>query len=384
MLKTVVVFGTRPEAIKLAPVIKELEKYPDTFKTIVCVTAQHREMLDQVLNLFEIVPDYDLDIMQANQSLFDVTTRVLLGIKDVLEKEKPDLVLVQGDTTTTFATSLASFYLRIPIGHVEAGLRTHDKYQPFPEEINRRVTSHIVDLHFAPTKRAKENLLSEGINEDGIFVTGNTAIDALHMTIKKLEKEPAKIQELNSRFPFLYADSTKLLLVTGHRRENLGQGFENICYALKEIVENNPDVVVVYPVHLNPNVRKPVMKILGGIERISLVEPLEYDLFVALMHKSYLVLTDSGGIQEEAPGLAKPVLVLRDTTERPEGIEAGTARLVGTNMEKIIIEVNRLLHDESEYLKMARVVNPYGAGKASKKIIETLKQRRFSDINGGL
>ncbi len=397
-IKVLFAFGTRPEAIKLAPVIRELRSHSGKFTVIVCVTAQHRQMLDQVLNLFDIKPDYDLNIMKNNQSLFDVTTKGLLGIKKVLEKEKPDILLVQGDTTTTFVASLSAFYLKIPIGHVEAGLRTNDKYQPFPEEINRRLTTHIADLHFAPTEKAKQNLLSEGISENKIFVTGNTVIDALLYILEK-QKSARYKDYLERCFLNNYGinfDGQQIILVTGHRRENFGEGFENICYALKEIAEKNEDVIIIYPVHLNPNVQKPVYQILGSNSipksrdkshatgqansrnsknprNIYLIDPLDYEAFVYLMSKSYLILTDSGGIQEEAPSLGKPVLVMRSLTERPEAVDAGTVKIVGTDQSKIIQETKLLLDNHKEYEKMARAINPYGDGKAAKRIVDILE-----------
>jgi len=351
----------------LAPVIKELERRNDVFMSKVCVTAQHREMLDPFLQLFEIKPDWDLNIMQPNQSLFDVTAKALMKLKEVLEEEKPDLVLVQGDTTTTFTAALAAYYLKIKVGHVEAGLRTLDKYNPFPEELNRRLVGHIADLHFAPTKRAKDNLLSEGIPESSIFVTGNTVVDALFMILAQTKSEDYLPRAL-------FHPDCKLILVTAHRRESFGEGIANICLALREIVERASDVEIVYPVHLNPNVRKPVYRMLGGVERIRLIEPLDYISFVHLMKASYLILTDSGGIQEEAPSLGKPVLILRNTTERPEAVEAGAAKLVGTNPQRIVEETLRLLQDPLEYSKMANVPNPFGDGKASLRIVDILER----------
>jgi len=364
--KILTIFGTRPEAIKLAPVIKELERRNDVFVSKVCVTAQHREMLDPFLQLFGINPDWDLNIMQPNQSLFDVTAKALVKLKEVLEKEKPDLVLVQGDTTTTFTAALAAYYLKIKVGHVEAGLRTLDKYNPFPEELNRRLVGHIADLHFAPTKRAKENLLSEGIPESSIFVTGNTVVDALFMILARTTSEDYLPKALSQ-------PDRKLILVTAHRRESFGEGIANICLALKEIVKRVPDVEIVYPVHLNPNVREPVYRMLGGVERVHLIEPLDYIPFVHLMKASYLILTDSGGIQEEAPSLGKPVLVLRNITERPEAVEAGAAKLVGTDPQRIVVETLRLLQDPSEYSKMANVPNPFGDGRAALRIADILE-----------
>jgi len=369
-MKTISVFGTRPEAIKMAPVIKRIKAHPGKFQSVVCVTAQHREMLDQVLSLFEIRPDHDLNIMQAEQDLFDVTCNVLQRLKPVLEKEKPDIVLVQGDTTTTFAASLAAFYSNIPIGHVEAGLRTRNKYAPFPEEINRKVTSCIADLHFAPTEGAKQNLLSEGVTEETIHVTGNTVIDALLEIVERIKTNSGLEQSLAEQFPFLDS-SRKLILVTGHRRENFGKGFERICHALKKLGERN-DVQVVYPVHLNPNVQKPVNRILGDCPRIHLVKPLGYLPFVYLMNRSYIIITDSGGIQEEAPSMGKPVLMMRDITERPEAVEAGTVKLVGTDADLIVREAENLLNNQTTYEKMARAHNPYGDGKAAERVVEAI------------
>jgi len=373
MKKILFVFGTRPEAIKMAPVIKEFRKYQNSFDVKVCVTAQHRQMLDQVLNLFEIVPDYDLNIMKPNQDLYDITANVLLSIKDILKRENPDLIFVQGDTTTTFAASLASFYQKVPVAHIEAGLRTYNIYSPFPEEINRQLTTRIAKYHFAPTNRARENLIREGINVDKIYITGNTVIDALLEVIEKIKNKEIKINNYN-------ITDRKYILITGHRRENFGKGFESICYALKEIAINNPDIDIVYPVHLNPNVQKPVFEILSNIPNVYLIEPLDYEPFVYIMDKSYIILTDSGGIQEEAPSLGKPVLVMRDTTERPEAVEAGTVRLVGTDKEKIVNEVEKLLYDKNEYEKMSKAVNPYGDGKASERVFEIL----LKEIENGL
>ena len=382
MKKILSIFGTRPEAIKMASVIKELKKHPDRFKSVVCVTAQHRHMLDQVLELFNIQPDYDLDLMQPGQDLFDITANVLHGLKPLLEKECPDLVLVHGDTTTTMAASLAAFYSKVPVGHVEAGLRTGNKRAPFPEEINRHVTGVIADIHFAPTETARRNLLREGVAEESIFVTGNTVIDALLMTVNKIKEENLNSQitgDLTKRFPLLDAvfsrlasRTSRLLLVTGHRRENFGEGFQSICAALKELTYRYSDVDIVYPVHLNPNVQNPVRSILNGHPRIHLVEPIDYLPFVYMMDQSYLIITDSGGIQEEAPSLAKPVLVMRETTERPEALEAGTVKLVGTITSRIVEEASRLLSDEGAYRAMSTGYNPYGNGKACAKIIEVL------------
>lgn len=374
-MKVLVVFGTRPEAIKMAPVVKELLKYPDKFKTIVCVTAQHRQMLDQVLHLFKIVPDHDLNLMQENQTLHDITSRGLLGITGVIEKVKPDMVIVQGDTTTTFVGSLAAFYAKIPVAHVEAGLRTHDKYHPFPEEINRRLTTQIADFHFAPTENSRQNLLREDIDEKKIFVTGNTVIDALFMINKKQSSLSAQKKWNNyfqENFNISFNNSKKHILVTGHRRENFGQGFKNICHALKEIAVFFEDVDVIYPVHLNPNVQRPVRDILNNIKNIFLIEPLDYEPFVYLMSKSYIILTDSGGIQEEAPSLGKPVLVMREVTERPEGIQAGCVALVGVDRTKIVEGVSRLLSDDKLYKQMSHAKNPYGDGKSAERIVNVL------------
>jgi UDP-N-acetylglucosamine 2-epimerase (non-hydrolysing) len=385
MKKILVIFGTRPEAIKMVPLIKALEKSPDQFRSRVCVTAQHREMLDQVLNLFQIKPDYDLDIMRPGQNLFDLTCNVLQGLKSVLEKDRPDFVLVHGDTTTTMAASLASFYSGIPVGHVEAGLRTHNKKAPFPEEVNRRVAGVVADIHFAPTETARNNLLREGVRPGSIFVTGNTVIDALLMTLGIIRSDnlaPEIVDNLIESFPSLsrvfrngqyHANDCRLIIVTGHRRENFGQGFENICQALKEISALHSDVQIVYPVHMNPQVQAPVQRILSGCTNIHLIDPLGYLPFVYLMHQSYLIITDSGGVQEEAPSLGKPVLVMRNTTERPEAVDAGTVKLVGTDYNQIVDHVSSLLGSRDAYEKMAQAVNPYGDGKACGRIIEALK-----------
>lgn len=371
--KILVIFGTRPEAIKMAPVVRELQKYPEQFDVSVCVTAQHRQMLDQVLKFFEILPEYDLDVMSEGQDLFEVTSRVILGLKAVLDQARPDLVLVHGDTTTTMISSLAAYYNRIPIGHVEAGLRTFNKYAPFPEEMNRRVSGALADLHFAPTALAKTNLLSENIPEDSIFITGNTVVDALFFTVGKIRDDESLQDKFEKQFSFLDADK-KIILVTGHRRENFGLGFENICHGIVEIAKFFSDVQIVYPVHLNPNVQEPVNDILGRSEcdNIHLIEPLDYRSFVYLMEKSYLILTDSGGIQEEAPSLGKPVLVMRDTTERPEAVEAGTVRLVGSDTQKIYEQIERLITDENEYQRMSKAHNPYGDGRAAERIVKIL------------
>lgn len=376
------VFGTRPEAIKMAPLVKEFQKYPEQFQTIVCVTGQHREMLDQVLHIFEIEPDYDLNIMKQGQDLYDVTARVLTGMRDVLKETRPDVVLVHGDTTTSTAAALAAFYQQIPVGHVEAGLRTHNVYSPWPEEMNRQITGRIATYHFAPTPLSRQNLLDEGIKEEAITVTGNTVIDALYMVVDRIKNDKTLDFGLNcSLIKAGYDvdrlnDGKKLVLITGHRRENFGDGFISMCQAIKTLSEKYPDVDFVYPMHLNPNVRKPIHEVFGedlsGLGNMFFIEPLEYLSFVYLMEKSTIVLTDSGGIQEEAPGLGKPVLVMRDTTERPEALEAGTVKLVGTNFEKIVREVSALLDDREYYDKMSKAVNPYGDGKACLRIIERL------------
>jgi UDP-N-acetylglucosamine 2-epimerase (non-hydrolysing) len=376
-----IVFGTRPEAIKMAPVIKKLRSKGSKLKVIVCVTAQHRKMLDQVLKLFDITPNYDLDIMKENQSLFDITLEGLRKLEDILRKEMPDIILVQGDTTTTFIASLAAYYLKIKIGHIEAGLRTKDKFNPFPEEINRRLTDCLADLYFVHTEGAKENLLKEGVDNKKIFVTGNTVIDALLMIIEK-QKNKTIQKELEQRFLHEYGisfDDREVILVTGHRRESFGKEFENICLGLKKIVQNNHNVQIVYPVHLNPNVQKPVKKILSNVRNVHLIEPLDYFTFGWLMNKAYLILTDSGGIQEEAPSLGKPVLVMRKITERTEGIEAGTSKVVGTDSERIYSETMKLLTDKRLYENMARAVNPYGDGKASERIVKIILKMRNYD-----
>jgi len=369
MLKVLSVFGTRPEAIKMAPVIKELEKHPETFQSLVCVTAQHRQMLDQVLNLFEIRPDFDLDIMKPGQDLFDVTCNVLQGLKGVLAQVQPDIVLVHGDTTTTMAATLAAYYCQVRVGHVEAGLRTHNKFAPFPEEINRRVTGAVADLHFAPTSAARQNLLAEGIAETDIFVTGNTVVDALLSVSGRISEDAALRSRFEAEFNFL-DPAKRLILVTGHRRENFGEGFENICKALAEIAATHDDVEILYPVHLNPNVQEPVRRILGGQRsNVHLIDPVDYLPFVYLMNRSYLIITDSGGVQEEAPSLGKPVLVMRDTTERPEAVHAGTVRLVGTDQKRIVAEAFSLLLNQSEYDAMSRAHNPYGDGNAAGRVV---------------
>lgn len=367
------VIGTRPEAIKLAPLIKELEKYPKEFELVTVTTAQHRRMLDQVLKLFKITPSYDLDIMENNQTLPGITARIIEKFDPIVKEEKPDWIFIQGDTTTTFISALIGFYYKIRIGHIEAGLRTYNKYRPFPEEISRRLTGVLTDFHFAPTQRAKSNLLSEGIPQENIFVTGNTVIDALLATLENLKKDKSRLQHLNSQFSFLNSKSTKLILVTAHRRENFGKPLQNICFALKEIVENNPDVEVIYPVHFNPHVQDPVNRILkDNNRRIHLTDPLDYESFVWLMDKSYLILTDSGGIQEEAPSLGKPVLVLREITERPETVKAGTAKVIGLDKDKIVRETQELLNNGFEYHRMSKAINPYGDGKAARRIVEII------------
>lgn len=379
MKKILLVFGTRPEAIKMAPLVKKLQEYPEQFQTIVCVTGQHREMLDQVLRLFDITPDFDLNIMKPNQDLYDITSRILLGMRDVLKEVKPDIVLVHGDTTTSMAASLAAFYQQIPVGHVEAGLRTGNIYSPWPEEMNRLITGRITTHHFSPTPLAKENLLKENVNEKQIIITGNTVIDALQMVVNKLSEDTELASEVANRICLMGYDTKRLngdkrmVLITGHRRENFGEGFLNICHAIKNLSAKYPDVDFVYPMHLNPNVRKPVLEILGeGAENVFLIEPLDYLPFVYMMQQSTLILTDSGGVQEEAPALGKPVLVMRDTTERPEAMEAGTVLLVGTNREKIEQGVSILLDDADTYRKMSEAVNPYGDGLACERMIEYL------------
>ncbi len=378
-MKVMVVFGTRPEAIKMAPLVKGLQARAGEIETVVCVTAQHREMLDQVLKLFDIVPEHDLNIMKPGQDLFDITSNILLGLKGVLQQEKPDLVLVHGDTTTTLATSLAAYYASIPVGHVEAGLRTGNKHSPFPEEMNRKLTGSIADIHFAPTAASRDNLLREGIAADAIHVTGNTVIDALLAVVEKLRNNAALKAELAQRFSFLNPER-RLILVTGHRRENFGEGFQNICEALADIAAEHDDVEILYPVHLNPNVRQPVKDILAarGLANVHLIEPVDYLPFLYLMDRSYIIVTDSGGIQEEAPSLGKPVLVMRDTTERPEAVEAGTVKLVGTSREAILLEARRLLLDSDAYATMSRAHNPYGDGKAVERIIEHIQNMRDS------
>ena len=383
MKKIMLVFGTRPEAIKMAPLVKEFQKHPDTFQTIVCVTGQHREMLDQVLNIFDIRPDFDLNIMKQGQDLYDVTARVLTGMRDVLREAQPDVVLVHGDTTTSTAAALAAFYQQIPVGHVEAGLRTHNILSPWPEEMNRQITGRIASYHFAPTALSRQNLLQENVDDDNITVTGNTVIDALYWVVDRIKNDrslDAELEEVLRHAGYdvnRLADGRPLVLITGHRRENFGDGFINMCTAIKQLTERYPNVDFVYPMHLNPNVRRPIHEVFGddlsNLGNMHFIEPLEYLSFVYLMEKSTIVLTDSGGIQEEAPGLGKPVLVMRDTTERPEALEAGTVKLVGTDREKIFNEVSTLLDDAAAYARMSQAVNPYGDGLACSRIVERLK-----------
>ena len=380
MKKILLVFGTRPEAIKMCPLVKEFQKYPEDFEMLVCVTGQHREMLDQVLEIFGVKPDYDLNIMKQGQDLYDVTARVLVGMREVLEEVKPDVVLVHGDTTTSMAAAMAAFYKQIPVGHVEAGLRTHNLYSPWPEEMNRQVTGRIATYDFAPTALSRQNLLDEGVPEERITVTGNTVIDALHWVVGNvLEKGYVPRDPSVASLP---QDDRKMVLITGHRRENFGEGFISMCSAIRDLAKKYPEVDFVYPMHLNPNVRKPIRQVFGemadqvghdGKRNLFFIEPLDYLDFVYLMSRSYIVLTDSGGIQEEAPGLGKPVLVMRDTTERPEALEAGTVRLVGTDYDRIVAEVSALLDDHGHYEKMSHAVNPYGDGHACSRIVEKLK-----------
>lgn len=375
------VFGTRPEAIKMAPLVKEFQKQSDRFETIVCVTGQHREMLDQVLTLFDINPDYDLNIMKQGQDLYDITSRILLGMRDVFSQIVPDLVLVHGDTTTSTSAALAAFYKQIPVGHIEAGLRTHNIYSPWPEEMNRRITGRITTYHFPPTPLSRQNLLDEGVNSANVLITGNTVIDALFQVVEKIKNETqlgaslkTEIKSLGYDTDRLKNEDRKLVLITGHRRENFGDGFINICKAIKTLNEKYPKVDFVYPMHLNPNVRKPIQEIFDGTNHPNLffIEPLDYLPFIYLMEKSFIVLTDSGGIQEEAPGLGKPVLVMRDTTERPEALEAGTVKLVGTDYGRIVSEVSLLIDDELHYEQMSKAVNPYGDGNACERIANFL------------
>jgi len=382
MKKVMLVFGTRPEAIKMAPLVKEFQMHPDQFQTLVCVTGQHREMLDQVLSIFAIEPDFDLNIMKQGQDLYDVTARVLLGLRDVFKEVHPDIVLVHGDTSTSTTAALAAFYQQIPVGHVEAGLRTYDVYSPWPEEMNRQITGRIATYHFAPTSLSRQNLLGEGVKEDRILITGNTVIDALYWVVNKikgnreLDAELEHVLKISGYDIHRLDNGKKLVLITGHRRENFGDGFISMCKAIKALTEKYPEVDFVYPMHLNPNVRKPIHEVFGDdlstLDNMFFIEPLEYLSFVYLMEKATIVLTDSGGIQEEAPGLGKPVLVMRDTTERPEALEAGTVKLVGTDYDKIISEVSMLLDDTEYYEAMSKAVNPYGDGLACERIIEKL------------
>ena len=383
MKRVMLVFGTRPEAIKMAPLVQEFRKHPDQYETLVCVTGQHREMLDQVLNIFGIVPNYDLNIMKPGQDLYDVTARILSGMRDILTRTQPDVLLVHGDTTTSMAVALAAFYQQIPVGHVEAGLRTHNIYSPWPEEMNRQITGRIATYHFSPTPLSRENLLREGIDKSRILVTGNTVIDALYAVVNKMKDDVPLQLSLEKELKaagydagrLVTEEGRRLVLITGHRRENFGDGFLHICRAIKMLSEKYPDVDFVYPMHLNPNVRKPIKDIFGENCQSNLffIEPLEYLSFVYLMEKSHIVLTDSGGIQEEAPGLGKPVLVMRDTTERPEALEAGTVKLVGTDYDKIVSEVSSLLDDVQYYEKMSQAVNPYGDGKACERIVNSFQ-----------
>lgn len=383
MKRVMLVFGTRPEAIKMAPLVQEFRKHPDQYETLVCVTGQHREMLDQVLNIFGIVPNYDLNIMKPGQDLYDVTARILSGMRDILTRTQPDVLLVHGDTTTSMAVALAAFYQQIPVGHVEAGLRTHNIYSPWPEEMNRQITGRIATYHFSPTPLSRENLLREGIDKSRILVTGNTVIDALYAVVNKMKDDVPLQLSLEKELKaagydtgrLVTEEGRRLVLITGHRRENFGDGFLHICRAIKMLSEKHPDVDFVYPMHLNPNVRKPIKEIFGENCQSNLffIEPLEYLSFVYLMEKSHIVLTDSGGIQEEAPGLGKPVLVMRDTTERPEALEAGTVKLVGTDYDKIVSEVSSLLDDAQYYEKMSQAVNPYGDGKACERIVNSFQ-----------
>lgn len=379
MKKVMLVFGTRPEAIKMAPLVKKFQE-SDDFETIVCVTAQHREMLDQVLDIFEIKPDYDLNIMKQGQDLYDITSRVLLGLRDVLNETNPDLVLVHGDTTTSSAAALAAFYKQIPVVHVEAGLRTNNIYSPWPEEMNRRITGRIATYHLAPTELSRQNLLKENVNDNNIIVTGNTVIDALFWVVEKIKNNDKLAETLQKNIKNNGYDvdrQKKIVLITGHRRENFGEGFKNICYAIRDLSIKYPDVDFVYPMHLNPNVRKPISEIFGNEANKSsntfFIEPLDYLNFIFLMEKSHIILTDSGGIQEEAPSLGKPVLVMRDNTERPEALDAGTVKLVGTDYDKIVNEVSQLLENEDSYNTMSKAVNPYGDGSACERIVEFLK-----------
>jgi UDP-N-acetylglucosamine 2-epimerase (non-hydrolysing) len=374
--KIMLVFGTRPEAIKMAPLVHKLKAEPETFDVQICVTAQHRQMLDQVLKIFDVAPDIDLDVMKPGQDLFDITANILNGMKSVFSNNRPDAVLLHGDTTTTLATAMAGFYAGVPVGHIEAGLRTHDLYAPFPEEFNRQVVSKVARWHFAPTEFSRTNLIAERVDSETITVTGNTVIDALHWVLNRIEADDERsaklVQWLNQALPFNW-QSGRFVLITGHRRENFGDGFLQICEALRELASRFTDVQFVYPVHLNPNVQLPVRSILAGLANVHLIEPLDYEPFVFLLKHSYVVLTDSGGIQEEAPGLGKPVLVMRDVTERPEAVDAGTVELVGANRERIVAGVSRLLEDEAHYSKMSRSHNPYGDGNACDRILEVLR-----------
>ena len=383
-MKTIMlVFGTRPEAIKMCPLVKEFQKYPNDFRTIVCVTGQHREMLDQVLQIFDVTPDYDLNIMKQGQDLYDVTSRVLLGMRDVLKQEQPDVVFVHGDTTTSTAAAIAAFYQQIPVAHVEAGLRTHNIYSPWPEEMNRQITSRIAAYNYAPTPLSRQNLLQENVSKDTITVTGNTVIDALYMVVDKIKNDQQLGKQLAQNICIAGYDvnrlnsEKKMVLITGHRRENFGDGFINMCTAIKDLTKKYPDVDFIYPMHLNPNVRKPIHEVFGedlnDLGNMFFIEPLEYLNFVHLMEKCTIVLTDSGGIQEEAPGLGKPVLVMRDTTERPEAVDAGTVKLVGTNYQKIVDNVSQLLDNLEYYNTMSKAVNPYGDGKACERIVNQLR-----------
>ena len=379
MKKTMLVFGTRPEAIKMCPLVKEFQKYPNDFATVVCVTGQHREMLDQVLHIFDVTPDYDLNIMQQGQDLYDITARVLVGLRDVLKGVKPDVVLVHGDTTTSMAAAMAAFYQQIPVGHVEAGLRTNNLYSPWPEEMNRQVTGRIAEYDFAPTPLSKKNLLAENVDEKKITVTGNTVIDALYMVVEKIKNDATLEKQLKDNLLEAGYDvkGRRIVLITGHRRENFGEGFINMLTAIKDLAMKYPDVDFVYPMHLNPNVRRYISEVNNQspvTNNLFFIEPLEYLQFVYLMEKCSIVLTDSGGIQEEAPSLGKPVLVMRNITERPEALEAGTVKLVGTNHDKIVSEVSKLLDDKAYYDKMSRAINPYGDGKACSRIVETLRK----------
>lgn len=377
-IKLMTVFGTRPEAIKMCPLVLEMRKYPEYIQPIVAVTAQHREMLDQVLDLFGIVPDYDLNIMTSGQTLYDVTSRALMGLKSVMEEAKPDMVLVHGDTTTTFAGALAAFYAQIPVGHVEAGLRTGNKYSPYPEEMNRKLTGAIADMHFAPTSTSKKNLLRENIAEKNILVTGNTVIDALQTTVR------SDYHFADEDFNKVFAAGHRLILMTTHRRENLGEPMRHVYRALKSVLETHEDVEAIFPVHKNPKVREIVREELGHLSRVHLIEPMDYEPFANLMAKVDVVLTDSGGIQEEAPALGKPVLVLRDTTERPEAVEAGTVKLVGTAYEDVLRETNLLLDDEKHYRSMAEAANPYGDGRACERIVKAVLRKNGFDVENFL